>query len=70
MSKIKGHVKATLHGIQQRSAKLKHDIHKGDDVHLHNRQGGGALPLPSQLGWGIRKADRKRVSLFDPFKGG
>jgi hypothetical protein len=54
----------------KKQAALKHDLHKGDDIHLHNHQGGGALPTPSQLGWGVRKADRKRISLFDPFRGG
>jgi len=68
MSRLKRKI-LTLKTSKKRQV-LLHDIHTGDHIHLHNRQGGGALPLPSQLGWGIRKADRKRVSLFDPFKGG
>ncbi|MER9336464.1 hypothetical protein NKJ06_21130 [Mesorhizobium sp. M0293] len=32
------------------------------DTGLHNRHGGGAL-LPSQLGWGQRKADKSRITL-------
>lgn len=48
--------------------KLARDLHKADDVHLHNRQGGGALPLPSQLGWGVRKAKKDRISLFNPWR--
>jgi hypothetical protein len=54
--------------LNRARAKLAHDIHKADDIHLHNRQGGGALPLPSQLGWGQHKARKTRITLFNPFK--
>jgi hypothetical protein len=62
MNKIKAHRKAFIHRLlAKKDAKF--------DAGLHNHQGGGAL-LPSQLGWGQHKADKNRISLFDPFKGG
>ena len=52
----------------KRQAALIRDQHRADDTHLHNRQGGGALP--STLGWGQHKSKKTRITLFDPFNKG
>lgn len=59
--KYKTHRRAGNRAQAGRSAKLAAKAAKFD-ASLHNHQGGGAL-LPSQLGWGQRKADKNRITL-------
>jgi hypothetical protein len=66
---MKAHRKARYKGVTNAADKLAHRLKLEADDRLKNDRGGGDLPLPSTLGWGIRKSTKK-VSLFDPFKGG
>jgi hypothetical protein len=49
---------------KQRRAALDHDLKAARDG---ERLNGGLLP--STLGWGQRKSDKRRITLFDPWKG-
>lgn len=69
MSRVKGHRKARIHGKTEAADKMAHRLQLERDDLLRNSKGQGGLPLPSTLGWGIRKSTKK-VSLFDPFRGG
>lgn len=66
---IKAHRNSRIKGNAKAADRLAHRLMLERDDRLKNSHGGGALPLPSTLGWGQHRV-RKAVSLFDPFKGG
>jgi hypothetical protein len=58
----KAHRNSRVIGATREAEKMAHRL----KLEADDRNKG---PVPSTLGWGIRKSTKK-VSLFDPFKGG